>query len=355
MEILVVGGGVIGLSTAINLLLAGHRVKLVVRDKKEGASWVAGGMLAPFSEGLEGDLLKFSVESLNLWHEYLGRLQDISGRKVFFSEGILRLALNEEEEKELREKVKRYSSEYCKSVASYETQELLCEFPYLSEEVCYAVLYGEEGCVDTEELMESLYAAFEKLGGKLLNEDVARIVREGERIVKVFSVFGEFKADFYVFATGAWLKEHFNFPVFPVKGQILRIDAPPTDYVLYSSVSYIIPREKHLLVGATTEHKGFDRRTTLGGVKRLAEGALKVFPSLEDAELLEVKVGFRPGTPDEKPIFYFGENFLVLGGHYRNGILHAPLTAEIALRFVDKGEVSEYFKLFSPYRFKESS
>ena len=352
MEILVVGGGVIGLSVAINLLLAGHKVKLAVRDRKEGASWVAGGMLAPFSEGLEGELLRFSVESLHLWHEYLDRLQDISGRRVYFSEGILRLALTEEEEQDLREKVKRYSSEFCKSVASYETEELLCEFPYITKDVRYAVLYGDEGNVDTEELMEALYVAFEKLGGELLNEDIVRVRREGERIEKVFSVFGEFTADFYVFATGAWLKEHFNFPVFPVKGHILRINAPLKDYVLYSSAAYIIPREKDVLVGATTENKGFDRRITLGGVKQLTEGATKVVPSLQEAELLEVRVGFRPGTPDEKPVFYFGENFLVLGGHYRNGILHAPLTAEIALRFVDKGEVSEYFKSFSPYRFK---
>ena len=352
MEVLVVGGGIIGLSVAIDLLLAGHRVKLAVRDRKEGASWVAGGMLAPFSEGLEGDLLRFSVDSLNLWHEYLERLEDLSGRKIYFSEGILRLALTEEEEKDLRKKVKEYSQEFCKSVVSYEPDELICEFPYITKDVKYGVLYGDEGNVDTEELMEALYVAFEKLGGEILNEDIVRVRRNGERIEKVFSVFGEFKTDFYVFATGAWTKEHFNFPVFPVKGHILRIDAPLKDYVLYSSSAYIIPREKDVLVGATTENKGFDRRTALGGVRQLAEGAVKVVPSLEEAELLEVRVGFRPGTPDEKPIFYFGENFLVLSGHYRNGILHAPLTAELALRFIDKGEVSEYFKSFSPYRFK---
>ena len=352
MEILVVGGGVIGLSVAIDLLLAGYEVKLAVRDKKEGASWVAGGMLAPFSEGLEGELLQFSVESLSLWHEYLDRLIDISKRKIYFSEGIIRLALNEREEEELRNKVKYYSENLCKSITSYEGEELLKEFPYLNEGIRYGVLYGDEGNVDTEELMDALYLSFKKLGGKLVEEDIIKIFREGNRVEKVVSIFEDFHADFYIFATGAWLKEHFNFPVFPVKGQILRIDAPIRDYVVYSSAAYIIPREKDVLVGATTEKKGFDRRTTLGGVKQLTEGAVRVIRSLEEAELLEVRVGFRPGTPDEKPIFYYGENFLVLSGHYRNGILHAPLTAEIALRFVDRGEVSEYFKSFSPYRFK---
>jgi len=201
--------------------------------------------------------------------------------------------------------------------------------------------------------MEALYVAFEKLGGKVINEDVVKILRNGEKIEKVFGFFEEFTADHYVFATGAWLKEHFGFPVFPVKGQILRIDASLRDYVVYSSRAYIIPREKDVLIGATTERAGFDTRTTLSGVKRLTEGAISSIPELSEARLLEVRVGFRPGTPDELPVFYFGENFSVYGGHYRNGILLAPATAEVALKLIDSGEVSEYFKTFSPYRFKE--
>jgi len=353
MEILVVGGGIIGLSIGVELLLAGHEVKLLVRDKREGASWVAGGMLAPFSEGLRGDSLRFSVESLRLWHDYLERLKELSGRRVFFSQGILRVAFDEEEEKKLKENVKFYSREVCQNLVSYDGEELLKEFPYLSPEVRYGVIYGDEGNVDTEELMEALYIAFEKLGGKVINEDAVKVLRNGEKVEKVFGFFEEFTADYYVFATGAWLKEHFGFPVFPVKGHILRVEAPLKDYVVYSSRAYIIPREKDVLIGATTENVGFDTRRTLNGVKTLTEGAISSIPELAEAQLLEVRVGFRPGTPDELPVFYFGENFSVYGGHYRNGILLAPITAEIALKLIDRGEVSEYFKLFSPYRFKE--
>jgi len=352
MDILIVGGGIVGLSIAIDLLLAGHNVKLSVRNEREGASWVAGGMLAPFSEGLEGDFLRFSVESLRLWHDYLERIKEISGIGVFFSQGILRIALTEEEERELKEKVKRYSQNICQNIVSYDGRELIKEFPYITEEVRYGVIYGDEGNVDTEELMEALYIAFKKLGGEIIGEDVVRIHKEGEKIEKVYGFFKEMVADFYIFTTGAWLKKHFNFPVFPVKGQILRISAPFKDYVIYSSSAYIIPREKDILVGATTEHRGFDTTTTLEGVRKLTQGAIKVSPALKEAEFFEVRVGLRPGTPDELPIFYFGENFAVFSGHYRNGILLAPITAEIALKLVDKGEFSEYFKLFSPYRFK---
>ncbi|GAB6066154.1 glycine oxidase ThiO [Aquifex pyrophilus] len=355
MDILVVGGGVIGLSIALELLLAGHNVKVIVRDEKEGASWVAGGMLAPFSEGLKGDFLRFSVDSLKLWSEYLDILKDISKRNVFFSQGILRIALSEEEEKKLKEDVREYTQTYCQNVVSYEGSELLKEFPYITEDVRYGVIYGDEGNVDTEELMEALYRAVENLGGEIVREDVLRILREGDRVEKVYTFFDEFTADHYVFATGSWLKEHFGFPVYPVKGQILRVNAPIKDYVIYSSKAYIIPREKDLLIGATTEDAGFDHRKTLGGLSKLSGGAIEVIPSLSDAELLEVRVGFRPGTPDEMPVFYFGENFSVYGGHYRNGILLAPATAKVALRLIDNNEVSEFFKIFSPYRFKEEA
>ena len=352
MEILVVGGGVIGLSISLDLLLAGHKVKVFVRDKNEPASLVAGGMLAPFSEGLEGDFLRFSVESLRLWHEYLDRIKDVSKRSVFFSEGILRIALNDREEEELRSKVKEYSAELCQNVVSYETQELRSEFPYISESVKYAVLYGDEGNVDTEELMEALTKAVENLGGEILYEDIVRVQKSGDSIERIYTIFDDYFGDFYVFATGAWLKEHFEFPVFPVKGQILKIDCPIKDYVIYSSKAYIIPREKDVLIGATTEDKGFDKSKTLGGVKALSSGAIEVIPSLKEAQILDIKVGFRPGTPDGMPIFYYGENYAVFSGHYRNGILLAPITAEVALKLIDKGEISEYFQKFSPYRFK---
>ncbi|NPB07308.1 MAG: glycine oxidase ThiO [Aquificae bacterium] len=355
MEILVVGGGVVGLSAALDLLLGGYRVRVLVRDEREGASWVAGGMLAPFSEGLEGDFLSFSVESLRLWEEFLTRLWDLTGRRVFYSEGILRLALSEKEVRELKEKVKKYSQGLCSTITSYEASELKKEFPYLSDEVVYGVLFGDEGNVDTEELMESLYRAVEVLGGEVIREDVLKVKREGEKVEWIQGFGGKYGADFFVFASGAWLKEHFDFPVFPVKGQILRVDASLRDYVLYSSASYIIPREKDLLIGATTEKVGFNRSTTLNGVGSLINGALRVVPSLGESTLLEVKVGFRPGTPDEKPILYYGENFAVLGGNYRNGILHAPLMGRILLNLVDRGEVSEYFQKFSPYRFLRDS
>ena len=352
MEILVVGGGVIGLSIALDLLLAGHKVKVFIRDKNEPASLVAGGMLAPFSEELEGDFLRFSVESLKLWHEYIDRVKDISKRNVFFSEGILRVALDEKEEEELRKRVKVYSSEFCQNLVSYEPQELKREFPYISEKVRYAVLYGDEGNVDTEELMEALTKAVENLGGEILYEDIVRVQKSGDSIERIYSIFDDYFGDFYVFSTGAWLKEHFDFPVFPVKGQILKIDYPIKDYVIYSSKAYIIPKEKDILIGATSEDKGFDKSKTLGGIKDLASGAIEVRPSLEDAQILDIKVGFRPGTPGGMPIFYYGENYAVFSGHYRNGILLAPITAKVALKLIDKGEVSEYFQKFSPYRFR---
>ncbi|NPA33192.1 MAG: glycine oxidase ThiO [Aquificae bacterium] len=350
MKVLIVGGGVIGLSIGLSLLRGGHDVEVLVRDPRECASRVAGGMLAPFSESLEGELLNFSLMSLSLFREFLEEVRELSGLDVFFSEGILRLAFSEEEENKLKRDAERLKG-LCKDMKLFTREELLSEFPSLSEDVRMGILYGDEGNVDTEELLDALVRALLRAGGKLKLEDVLRTKREGERIQYVEGFGGRYRADFYVFATGAWMKEHFNVPVFPQKGQILRLRAPSEGVVLYSERAYVIPREKDVLVGATSENAGFDSSRTLGGVGRLSEGAIGTLPYLSSAELLEVRVGFRPATPDEKPVFYYGENFALFGGHYRNGILLAPATARVAFSLIDRGEVSEYFQFFSPYRF----
>ncbi len=348
MNILIVGSGVVGLSTAFELALAGHEVRVVTRNYEEGTSWVAGGMLAPFSEGLEGDLLNFSIDSLNLYSDFIKRLEEVSRLKLFYvRNGILRLALGEEEYSFLKGKADLYRR------MGYEVEGLSSEeLPeHLSEEPMGGFLFREEGNVDAEKLMDALLFACENLKVKILIDDITELEREGDTIKGVKGYRDTYGADFYVFTTGAWSRSLLKVPVYPVKGQILKVKGVELERVYYSTASYIIPKENHILVGATSEDAGFDSRTTLEGIKSLMEGAIRVVPALARSELLDVRVGFRPATPDEKPVFSLGDNFAILTGHYRNGILWAPASANIILELLEKGKVSKYFEAFSPDRF----
>jgi len=349
MNVLVVGSGIIGLSIAFELALAGHRVKVITRNYEEGASWVAGGMLAPYSEGLEGDLLTFSTESLSLYPEFLDRLGEVSKLSVSVRYGILRLAVSEEEYDKIAKKINNLKTE----VEKLDEAELSRREPLLAGVFAGGFFFAREGSVDTEKMMDALLFACENLKVSLIVDEIVEVCRKNEKIDSVVGLKDTYNADFYVFATGAWSRSLLGIPVLPVKGQILKIKGVELDRVYYSEVSYIIPKDNYVLVGATSEDAGFDGRVTLGGVKDLLDGAIRVMPSLSRAELLGVKVGFRPATPDKKPILWVGDNYAICTGHYRNGILWAPVSAHTILSFVERGERSPFFSAFSLGRFSE--
>ncbi|RMH07864.1 MAG: glycine oxidase ThiO [Aquificota bacterium] len=347
MRAIVVGSGVVGLGGAFLLALEGYRVRVITRNPEEATSWVAGGMLAPFSEGLVGSMFDFSYESLKEYPSFVKRLEEVSGQKVdYWQEGIFRLALKGEED--VISKAKEYKSLGYK-VEFVEPSSL----GWLSEEVGGVVYYEEEGWVDTESLMDALLFACERLGVEITIDEVVRVHKKDSRVESLQGLKESYRADLYLFCTGAWTKELFDLPVFPVKGQALKVKGVPLQRVHYSSASYLIPRSRYLYIGATSEVNTFYDRNTLEGLYRLSYGAIKVVPSLSRAEFLSAVVGFRPATPDELPIFELGENYLLATGHYRNGILHAPLTARLMLEWAKEGKKSPYFESFSSKRFFE--
>jgi glycine oxidase len=352
MNVLVIGSGIVGLSAAFELALAGHSVRVITRNYEEGASWVAGGMLAPFSELLEGDLLDFSLYSLELYDDYIKRLEEVSRVKLFY-EGpgaILRLAFDPD----TRERIASYSEKVLKrglKVRELTPEEALKLEPHLAKDLEGAWVFEREGNVDAERLMDALLFAMENLGVKIDIDDIYKVELKDRAVGAVRGYKKEYTADFYVFALGAWARSLFGIPVFPNKGQILKAKGIEINMVLFSEPAYIIPKDGYLLVGATSEDAGFDTRVTLGGAKSLTEGAIRVVPALENAELVAVKTGFRPATPDEKPIFELGENYSLLTGHYRNGILWAPASARILTDYLETSRVSPYFELFGPKRF----
>jgi glycine oxidase len=316
MKVLVVGSGIIGLSTALYLALEGFEVKVITRNPEEASSWVAGGMLAPFSEGLEGELFDFSYKSLKMYPDYVKLVEDVSKLRIdFWTDGIYRVVLEGEEE--LLKKAEDYKRK------GYRV-ELLERPPYLSQRVSLLVHYLEEGWVDVENLMDALLRAMELLGVPIEIDEVVGVEQKGDKVEALKGLKRTYTADYYIFCTGAWAKELFDVPVYPIKGQALKVKAKPFEVVHYSTISYLIPRSRYIYIGATSEDVSFLGGNTVEGLASLCLNATKIAPSLAKGEVLATLYGFRPATPDEKPVFLLGENYALLSGHYRNGILFAP-------------------------------
>ncbi len=346
-KIIVVGSGVIGLSCALFLASNGYRVQVITRNPEEATSWTAGGMLAPFSEGLEGELFDFSYQSLKAYPDFIEHLRDVSKQEIdFWQEGIYRVVLKGEEE--LLNIANRYKSK------GYGVEFVEKPDKGLSSEVISLIHYTEEAWVDAEMLMDALLFAMKRLSVDLVVDEICKVIKDNEEIRGVKGLKSEYRGDFYLFATGAWTRELFDLPVYPIKGQGLKLKGESLPRVHYSSVSYLIPRKRYIYVGATSEEVGFVSGNTLEGIKMLSEGALRVAPVLSEARILSMLYGYRPATPDENPIFQVGDNYMVATGHYRNGILHAPITAKILLDYL-KGQKSAYIDLFSSSRFLTKS
>ncbi len=353
MNVLIVGSGIIGLITAFELASAGYRVRVVTRNYEEGASWVAGGMLAPFSEGLRGDMLDLALGSLELFPDLLGRLKDLTGAEIFHRQekAVLRLVLSEEEEKQFQSLAGEYAQRG--EVVEKLTPEDLKSFQEeLGEGIRGGWIFPREGNVDAEALMDTLLVAMGLLGVPVEIDDIREPEMASGEVKGLKGLKGTYSGDFYVFATGAWSADLLGVPVVPEKGQILKVRGMSPRMVLYSSEAYVIPKGRYTLIGATSERRGFDSKPTLQGGALLSTGALRILPPLKDAEFVSLRAGFRPSTPDGKPVFELGTNYAVLTGHHRHGILLAPASARLILDYLEKGIRSPYFDLFSPQRWK---
>jgi len=351
-----VGGGAIGLACAWRAAQRGARVAVLdAAEPPAGATRVAAGMLAPVGELAFGEpqLLEMTLAASRLYPDFIAELEEATGASTGYSrQGAIHVALDRDEAAELRR--------------VHELQRSLgLEAEWLPPRRCRALEPGltpsfnggvhapGEAAVDPRALTRALAAALAEAGGELRtgSEAVAGVF-DGERLAGVRTAAGqELRAAAVVLAAGAWsgraewLPQHARPPVRPVKGQILELrsrdGAPPCERILASERVYLVPRpDGRLIVGATTEEQGFDTAVTAGGVHELLREAYRLLPDVAEMELVDAMAALRPGTPDNLPIVGPGavDGLLLATGHYRNGILLAPLTAEeIADLLVDSG------------------
>jgi len=355
-DVVIVGGGVIGLSCAWRLAQRGARVAVVERGEPgSGATRVAAGMLAPVGELTFGEpkLLELTLAAARLYPEFVAELEEASGMSTGYEQlGALHVALDRDEAAQLRRvhDLQRSLELEAEWLPPRKCRDLE---PGLTPSFHGGVFAAGEAAVDPRELTAALQRAAQAEGVEVLaEEEVVKGVFESERLNGLRTRDRELSAESVILASGAWsgaadwLPEHARPPVRPVKGQVLELrrrDGEPAAHrILASERVYLVPRrDGRLIVGATVEEMGFDTTVTAGGVHELLREAYRLLPDVAEMELLDAIAGLRPGTPDNLPLVGPGaiDGLFLATGHFRNGILLAPLAAQTVADLLSKVEV----------------
>jgi len=376
-DVLIVGGGIVGLSLARSLRNRGVDKITILEQNECGreASYAAAGMLAPQAEAdCADDFFRFCQESRDLYPQFAEDLFSDTGVDVELDRtGTLYLAFTEKDAEEIEHRYV-WQKNANLSVEKLSAKEVLEIEPNVSPDVLFGLRFPLDWQVENRKVIEALIKLLPKQKGsvqKPVNSDgsfsgkARRLIFEGDRITGVETDLGVFSASIVVVASGAWtslIEDKFNLlsdiKIKPVRGQMLAFngDYKLFRHVIYSRRGYLVPRKNNrILVGATVEDVGFDSRTTGAGAASLLNTAFEIAPEFKNLSLKKHWAGLRPFAADGLPILGATaeiENLFIATAHFRNGILLAPKTAEIlADKIVGTGE-SEYLEIFSPRRFR---
>jgi len=353
-DAVVVGGGVIGLSCAWRLAQRGARVAVVERGEPGcGATRVAAGMLAPVGELAFGEpeLLELTLAAARLYPEFVAEVEEASGETTGYERlGALHVALDRDEAAQLRRihDLQRSLELKAEWLPPRRCRDLE---PGLTPSFNGGVFAPGEAAIDPRALTLALLGALRAERAEVrTGTEVIDGIFESERLVGVRArpatgdggagAVEELRAEKVVLANGAWagvtawLPDHARPPVRPVKGQVLELRRrdrePPAHHILASERVYLVPRaDGRLIVGATVEEMGYDTAVTAGGVHDLLREAYRLLPEIAEMEMVATLAGLRPGTPDNLPLVGAGaiDGLVLATGHFRNGILLAPLAA----------------------------
>jgi glycine oxidase len=352
-DIAIVGGGIVGLACAWRARQQGLSVTLLERDSLgRGTSHVAAGMLAPVSEvefGAAGKrLLELGLRSAEMWPGFAAELEKATGMEVgLLKTGTLVVARDEDEARELERQLafRRSLGLRAERLRASEARE---REPGLAPTVRLAVEAPDDHSVDPRLVLRALRRACDAAGVRIREHTAVEAVElddSGERAIGLRLRGGErVGAGQVVIAAGPWSGQIEGLPlaarvrVRPVKGQILRLRDPAGPGLLTRVVrfegGYLVPRaDGRYALGATVEEQGFELTPTAGGVYELLRDASELVPGIGELRIEELSVGLRPGTPDNVPVIGHGAlaGLVWATGHHRNGILLAPLTAELVV------------------------
>ena len=368
-DVIVVGGGVIGLSIARELVRRGvHDVVLVERSQPGAeASSAAGGILGPQVEADHADeFFRLSCASRDMYPEFAAALREETGIDVELdTTGTLYLGFTEQYEAELRQRYEWQKSQGL-SVEWLSGDEARRHEPKISDRVACALRFPNDIQVENRHLITALTRANEKLGVRLLsNCNVLSLTLERKAICGVETSSGSIRAPVVVIAAGAWssligcVRPSIN--IEPVRGQMLcfKPSSQIAQHVIYSARGYLVPRKDgRLLAGSTSEHAGFENCVTDEGLRTIRSMAAEIIPMLRDFPLADSWAGFRPCAEDGLPVLGPTEDVRGLffaTGHYRNGILLAPITGKLIADAIVYGASTPQLSTFSPTRFRSAA
>jgi glycine oxidase len=342
-DITVIGGGIVGCAIAFELASRGASVRVVDdRPAGMGATQASAGMLTPYHEAHGGSqLLDLALRSLELFDTFVERATAASGMApVYHRTGSLQVASRDETMTRL-EGLAAWLGGRGVMVEMVDAEGARDLEPHLSADVRGGLLIPAHGFVAAADLTRALATAARRHGAQILEQDrVTRVgVRGGDLVVETGR--GSLTTGAVVLAAGSWSGQidvdgcRARLPVRPVRGQMLQLawNGPPMRRVTWGERCYLVPWDDGtLLVGATVEEAGFDERTTAAGVRDLIEAACDLVPGVWTAGFRAARAGLRPATPDDLPVIGMSErlpNLMYATGHYRSGVLLAPITAQV--------------------------
>jgi len=364
-DAIVAGGGLIGASIAWELASAGLKVGVFdAQMPGREASWASGGMISPSPETpATACLLPLSMASVRLYPDFLRRVEELSGKRVGYrKEGALDIYLAEPDKNEFSEILEQHSAAGLGAEAL--SSEQACELePAITAEIRAAILRRDEGSLDSRILTEGVLEAAKRKGAEIHPGNGAKSLwMEGNACKGLQVETGRVEARWTVVAAGCFSARIEGAapyaPVVPAKGQMiaLRCDGVKIQRDLWCDHMYLVPREDgRIIAGSTIEYEGFDRSVTASGMKKILTNAISLVPALEKARIEETWAGLRPDSPDHLPILgpTDKEGLLIATGHFRGGILLAPVTAHLVREWVTTQKVSEDWAPFDPMRFHE--
>jgi len=365
-EVLIVGGGVIGLSIARALHKKGAGKITILERGAVGqeASCAAAGMLAPQAEADEADdFFYLCDESNRLYTQFAAELYAETGIDVELDRsGTLYLAFTGADAEEIRRRF-AWQTKAKLNVEYLKANEVRKIEPFVSSDVREALFFPNDWQIENRKLLAALRQYADRNQIEIVeNAEVKSLLLQGETATGAEIVNRKFFASKVVFATGAWtslikIGDYALPEVSPIRGQMISYKTAKRLFsrVIYSPRGYLVPRrDGRILAGATVEAVGFDKGITTGGRDFLIENSLEIAPPLVNVKISHQWAGLRPHAADGLPVLGALpeiKNLFVATAHYRNGILLAPKTAEILADAIVGNAESKYLKIFSPRRF----
>lgn len=367
-DILIVGGGVIGLTLARELHKKGNCSITVVDRGPVGmeASFAAAGLLAPQAEMDRIDpFFELGKKSRDLYPRFADDLRRETGIDIELDRsGTLYVAFSDDDTAIIRTRLRR-QKEAGLRVDHLTAKDLRREEPFISPDVREGLLFHDDWQVENRVLLDALKAYAQANGIELIeNSEVLKVLANGGKVAGAESRKTRFESPVVILTTGAWTSliktADGEVPVpgiTPVRGQMIRFHTAKRLFgrVIYSPRGYLVPRKLGtILAGATEENAGFDKRVTSTGVASVLAGAIELVPGLSSLPIDDSWSGLRPAAPDRLPVIGecpIMENLFVATAHFRNGILMAPETARILAERILSGRDSEVFEEFGPARF----